>query len=189
MTMFLLLIAAAFAFFYMRKPASIPTVFALFLFAFVPAFLHSAIVAPRVDGSWLSEPCYGCPGDKVRAQMRQQQEAYDEAKEALNEDHSIGNLIECAHFALFSYVKAGYLLLAADQYKKQDDKANAIAYYQNAAQAAYDATKIALNEKFVGPSGENVPLKSRGQGKTFLKYANKQLIKLGAGQWEPAKAP
>lgn len=139
-------------------------------------------IAQRMDGAWLDSGCYGCPGDPVRAEVKAAQVVYDEAVEALAADYSIENLLAAADTALFSHVKAGYLLEAGRLSIAKGETVQAKKFYEDALDAAESAIKIADNDNFKGRDGSNVPKKSQSEGRKWKKAANKALKSLGAGE-------
>src|SRR5258706_14054813 len=120
----------------------------------------------RVDGAWFDTNCYGCEGDMVIAEVKQQMADFAEADKAWEADHSVDDLKDCVKLALFSFDKAGYLLelgrLTGDN-----------SFYQQAADAARAAIAMKPNDKFVNERGENMPTKSHKFGKKWLTVALK----------------
>ncbi len=124
----------------------------------------------RVDGAWFDTDCYGCKGDTVIEEVKQQMADFKKADEAWEADHSTDNLRDCIKLALFSFDKAGYLLELGRLTGQSK-------YYKQAAAAAQIAIDMKPNDKFVNGRGENMPNKSHIYGTKWLAVAQKHLPK------------
>lgn len=134
----------------------------------------------RVDGSWLTSPCYGCDGDKVQSEVLQQQADLDDAEVLVEQERSAVNLERALKLSLWSYDKAGHALELGDMASHAGNVAKAKEWYAQAVTFGDAALAVPDNAKFVNRKGENVPDKSHRLGARWKGIAQAKLAKLGS---------